>query len=83
MDITITITGTCAGGGHVFVDVTKDGVKRQEVFERGRLLEEGDDFIVEDERKAIFKEIKRQAREAGVKNFAQLKTLCTDLTIKI
>lgn len=84
MEITITITGTCEGGNHVFADVTKDGETYQEVLIRGDLLSAQDDsFLVADERRAIVKEVRRRAKAEGVKTFAALKTFCTDLTITI
>lgn len=84
MNVIVTITGTCAGGNHVFVDVTIAGVTQQMVFIKGDLLSTAvDNFIVPDQKKAIFKEIRRLAKAAGIQTFAALKTFCTNLSITI
>jgi hypothetical protein len=82
MDATVTITGTCAGGNHVFVEVTRGGRTKNVVIERNDLMvPEEDDFGVRTEEQAVCKELRRLVKREGLKTFAELKNRSTDLPV--
>jgi len=84
MDAIVTITGTCAGGNHVFVDVTRGKHTKTVVLLKDDLLSAEHDWVdVDTEEKAVCKELQRAAKQAGAQNFDDLKILSTDLPLSL
>ncbi len=83
MDVIISIIGTCEGGNHVFVNVTKGGETQQRSFLKQDFLNDDPDFRIESEDKAILKQVRRIAKVEGIKTFAALVNRCTNLSLSL
>jgi hypothetical protein len=84
MDATITITGTCAGGNHVFLDVTIGGVTESITLTKNDLKAvTSEDFVVRTKEQAIAKQLRQYAKANSITKFSDLKTAAVNLPLSL
>ena len=82
MDIILTITGTCAGGNHIYLNVTVNGETRQLTFVKDDFLKDGE-MNTFDETGAIRKELRAYLRRQGIKTWAAAQSAVQNLSLTI
>lgn len=80
MDITVQVLGTCPSGGHIHLELTKDGtVKQQLVIHKSRLLDPLENVELEDAVAVIFR---NHIKEQGLTTPLQIKNYLESHTFK-